>query len=81
MLLSERGVGLSAHVADFERMYHALAVSQIADVVVFGVEQLQLPAERFETFALKTGFQKAARLFINGGDVVNTVAYGINVEH
>ena len=78
---AETAVGTPRHVADLQRMDDALGVLQVHGAVVVGVEQTQLVAEAVESFSLVAVEQRAARLLIHGGDVVNPLADGIDVHH
>ena len=75
---AERFAGL---VDDLQGVYDAPIVAAVALGVIFGVGQAQLGEQGFKPFLLITGAHHGARLFGNGGNVVDAVAHGIDVHH
>ena len=62
-------------------MNHAAGVLAVNDFVVFWIESFQLLNECFESLFLQPSFHHLARLVVDGGDVVDTVANGIDIHH
>lgn len=78
---AEGGVGLAGHITDFEGMDDALGILQVDNAVVFGVEQAQLGTQAVEALRLVLTQHQGARFGIDRGDVVNTLAHGVDVHH
>ena len=78
---SERGVGAARHVADFQGVEDALGVLGVNDCIVVGVEQAQFLHQRFEALALIAFEQRGAGVGIDGGNVVDAVAHGVDIHH
>ena len=67
--------------ADFQRLDDASVVFEVADVIIFGVEELLLHLQRLYAFGLKTLPQRPAQLFVGVGREVNAIADCINIKH
>ena len=50
-------------------------------LVVFGIHETQFLEQGGESVGLVARAQESACLVVDGGDVVDTLAHGINVQH
>ena len=62
-------------------MYHATRVFAVYLFVVLGVELAQLLAQAFQPFFFESALEGFAGVVVNGGNIVNTIAHGIDIHH
>ena len=62
-------------------MHHTAGILTIDDLVVVWVEPSQLLNECLKAFFLQSPLHGLTGLVVDGGDIVNAVAYGVDIHH
>ena len=65
----------------WERMHHAARILAVDNLVIFGVELLQLLHQCLEAFLGEAAFERFARNVIHRGDIVDAIAHSIDIHH
>ena len=81
LLFAEGGVGLACHHTDLEGMHHATGILLVDNLVVFRVALAELFAEASESFHQQALLQRVARLVVDGRNVVDAIADGVDIHH
>ena len=62
-------------------MHHTTGILAIDDLVVFRIEFFQLLNECLEAFVFEPLLHQCPGIVVDGGDIVNAVAYGVDIHH
>lgn len=62
-------------------MNYPLVVLSVNYVVIGGIEEAKLMKQAFKPFLLIAMTHKGTRFIVDGGYVIDSVAYGIDIHH
>ena len=78
---TERSVGLASLVTDFQGMHHAAGILLIYYRPMLRVHLVEFFYQRLQAFVFQTLFHPGADIIPHGRNIVDTLAYGIDIHH
>ena len=78
---TERSVGLAGLVTDFQGMHHAAWILLIYYRPMLRVHLVEFFYQRFQAFLFQALFHPGADVIPHGRNIVDTLAYGIDIHH